>query len=95
MGHRERTRPARRGEHSGPAFAQGEEHATGISPGYDDLNWTGLDFNAAQWVTVASIDNAAWLKELELHAELFKQLSYHLPKELGATKIEIERRLAA
>ena len=74
---------------------QGEEHATGISPGYDDLNWTGLDFNAAQWGTVASIDNAAWLKELELHAELFKQLSYHLPKELGATKIEIERRLAA
>ncbi len=42
-----------------------------------------------------NVDKAAWLKELELHAELFKQLEYHLPKELGETKAAIERRLAA
>ena len=74
---------------------QGHEHVTGVSPSYEDLNWTGLDFSAEQFNTVTSIDKAAWLKELELHDELFKQLAYHLPKELGDTKAEIERRLAA
>ena len=74
---------------------QGQEHVTGVSPSYEDLNWTGLDFSAEQWGAVTSIDKAAWLKELALHAELFEQLAYHLPKELGDTKAEIERRLAA
>ena len=75
--------------------AKGQEHVTGISPSYEDLNWTGLDFSAKQFDTVISIDKAAWLKELELHDELFRQLAHHLPKELAATKTEIEKRLAA
>ncbi|MDB5743007.1 MAG: Phosphoenolpyruvate carboxykinase [Polaromonas sp.] len=74
---------------------KGQAHVTGISPSYEDLNWTGLDFSAEQFDTVTSIDKAAWLKELELHDELFKQLEHHLPKELGETKAAIERRLAA
>ena len=74
---------------------QGNEHITGVSPAYEDLNWTGLDFSAAQFSTVTSMDRAAWLKELELHTELFQQLQHHLPKELGETKAAIERRLAA
>ena len=73
---------------------QGEEHVTGISPSYEDLNWTGLDFSAEQWSTVTSIDKAAWQKELALHDELFKQLAHHLPVELTETKAAIERRLA-
>ena len=74
---------------------KGKEHITGISPRYEDLNWTGLDFSAEQFNTVTSMDKAAWLKELELHTELFKQLEHHLPKELGETKAAIEHRLAA
>ena len=74
---------------------QGSEHLTGVSPRYEDLNWTGLDFSAEQFATVTSMDKAAWLKELELHTELFQQLAHHLPKELDQTKAEIERRLAA
>ncbi len=74
---------------------QGVEHITGVSPRYEDMNWTGLDFSAEQFKTVTSIDKAAWLKELELHTELFKQLEHHLPKELEETKTAIERRLAA
>ena len=74
---------------------QGKEHITGISPAYEDLNWTGLDFTAEQFNTVTSMDKAAWLKELELHGELFQQLAHHLPKEMGETKAAIERRLAA
>ena len=74
---------------------KGNEHVTGISPGYDDLTWTGLDFSPAQFETVTSTDKASWLAELKLHAELFEQLAHHLPKELPATKAAIEERLEA
>lgn len=75
--------------------AEGTEHVFGVSPRYEDLNWTGLDFSAEQFNTVTSIDKAAWQAELKLHAELFQQLEHHLPKELPATKAAIEQRLAA
>jgi phosphoenolpyruvate carboxykinase (GTP) len=75
--------------------AEGTEHVFGVSPRYEDLNWTGLDFSAQQFDTVTHIDNAAWQAELKLHAELFQQLAHHLPKELSATKAAIEQRLAA
>ena len=74
---------------------QGVDHVTGVSPRYEDMNWDGLDFSAEQFESVTSMDKSAWLKELELHAELFKQLEHHLPKELEETKAAIERRLAA
>ncbi|MFM9927564.1 phosphoenolpyruvate carboxykinase (GTP) [Variovorax sp. H27-G14] len=74
---------------------EGIEHITGVSPRYEDLNWTGLDFSAEQFATVTSIDKAAWQAELKLHEELFKQLEHHLPKELPETKAAIEQRLAA
>ncbi|MET3439790.1 phosphoenolpyruvate carboxykinase (GTP) [Variovorax paradoxus] len=75
--------------------AEGVDHVFGVSPRYEDLNWTGLDFSAEQYATVTSIDKAAWQAELKLHAELFEQLAHHLPKELPATKAAIEQRLAA
>ncbi|MEJ7931503.1 phosphoenolpyruvate carboxykinase (GTP) [Ramlibacter sp. AN1015] len=74
---------------------QGDEHVFGVSPSYEELNWTGLDFSREKFNAVTSIDKAAWLKELQLHTELFEQLAYHLPQELGATKAQIEKRLAA
>jgi phosphoenolpyruvate carboxykinase (GTP) len=75
--------------------AEGAEHVFGVSPRYEDLNWTGLNFSAHQFDTVTSIDKAAWHAELKLHAELFQQLAHHLPSELPATKAAIEQRLAA
>lgn len=66
-----------------------------MSPRYQDLNWTGLDFSTEQFDIVTSTDKAAWRAELALHDELFQQLAHHLPKELPATKAEIEQRLAA
>jgi len=75
--------------------AKGVDHVFGVSPRYEDLNWTGLDFSAEQFATVTSIDKAAWQAELKLHAELFQQLAHHLPKELPETKAAIEQRLAA
>jgi len=75
--------------------AQGTDHVFGVSPTYEELNWTGLDFSAEQFKSVTSIDKAAWEAELKLHAELFEQLKHHLPKEMPETKDAIERRLAA
>ncbi len=75
--------------------AQGHEHPFGISPRYEDLNWQGMSFSAAQFASVMESSPAEWKTELGLHAELFKQLENHLPKELPATKARIEDRLAA
>jgi phosphoenolpyruvate carboxykinase (GTP) len=73
----------------------GTEHVFGVTPRYADLNWTGLDFSAHAYDQITSIDRAAWLAEIELHAELFTKLAYHLPAELVEVKRQLEERLAA
>ena len=75
--------------------ASGVDHLIGVSPTYEELNWTGLNFTAEQFKTVTSIDKVAWTAELKLHEELFTQLAYHLPQALLDTKAQIEKRLAA
>ncbi|MEO7009387.1 MAG: phosphoenolpyruvate carboxykinase domain-containing protein, partial [Caldimonas sp.] len=75
--------------------AQGSENAFGTTPRYADLNWSGLDFSAAQYDLVTSIDKAAWVTELGLHEQWFQKLAYHLPAEITATKANIEARLDA
>ncbi len=75
--------------------AKGVDQPFGVSPTYDELNWTGLNFSKDQFNTVTSFDKAAWQAELKLHTELFTQLKHHLPKELEATRAQLERRLAA
>ncbi len=73
----------------------GVEHVFGVTPRYADLNWTGLNFSSVAYDQITSIDRAAWLEEIELHAELFTRLAYHLPPELEQVKRELEHRLAA
>jgi phosphoenolpyruvate carboxykinase (GTP) len=75
--------------------AGGNENIFGVSPRFDDLSWSGLDFTQAQYESVISIDKAAWQTELGLHGELFAQLSARLPSQLLAIKGELERKLAA
>ncbi len=72
---------------------QGVEHAFGVSPRYEDIHWSGLDFSPEQYHTVTHIDREAWGQELALHDELFTQLAHHLPGELVQTKSKIEKRL--
>jgi phosphoenolpyruvate carboxykinase (GTP) len=75
--------------------AGGEQNVFGVSPTYQELNWEGLDFSAAQFQQVIGIDRKDFEQELQLHQELFQQLEYRLPAELKATKARIEQRLAA
>jgi phosphoenolpyruvate carboxykinase (GTP) len=72
---------------------QGVENIFGVTPRYEDLNWSGLNFTRTQFEQVTSIDKAEWKAELALHTELFQQLAYHLPAELTATKADLEKRL--
>jgi phosphoenolpyruvate carboxykinase (GTP) len=74
---------------------EGVENVFGVTPRYENITWTGLNFTAAQFDQVTSIDKAAWKAELDLHGELFQQLAYHLPAELIETKAKIEARLNA
>ncbi|MCO5978827.1 phosphoenolpyruvate carboxykinase (GTP) [Ideonella oryzae] len=74
--------------------ALGEGHFFGVSPRYEDLDWTGLDFSKAQFDSIIDADPVAWKDELALHQELFDKLAYHLPTELSATKQKLEAALA-
>jgi phosphoenolpyruvate carboxykinase (GTP) len=74
--------------------ADGETHAFGTSPRYEDLAWDGLDFSRAQFDSVIGADPAAWQAELDLHAQLFEQLSQGLPDELRQTQAAIQARFA-
>ncbi len=75
--------------------AQGTDHAFGVSPRYEDLQWSGLDFTPAQYEQVTATAATEWQAELALHDELFKQLAHHLPAELPATKARLASRIAA
>jgi phosphoenolpyruvate carboxykinase (GTP) len=67
----------------------GAENVFGISPRYEDIDWTGLAFTREQFDSVIGVDKAAWQQELTMHDELFKTLAYHLPKQLETTKSRI------
>ena len=75
--------------------AEGVDHAFGISPRYEDIDWTNLGFTREQFEQVISVDDAAWRDELALHAELFEKLRYGLPDALTRAKAGIEDRLTA
>ena len=69
----------------------GDEHLFGVSPRYEQIDWSGLDFSRAQYDRVTRIDAAEWQAEVALHGQLFDQLAHGLPPALG----DIRRRLAA
>jgi phosphoenolpyruvate carboxykinase (GTP) len=75
--------------------AEGVDHAFGVSPRYEDIDWKGLDFTRDQFEQVISVDDDDWRRELELHAEFFDSLRHRLPAALTQTKAEIEGRLAS
>ncbi len=76
-------------------IGRGTDNVMGVSPSYQDLTWTGLDFSEEKFSSVTSTNQADWAAELALHTDLFKQLAHHLPTALTDTKAAIEKRLAA
>ena len=75
--------------------AGGVEHLFGVSPRYEDLQWTGLEFPRAQYDRITAVNLDDWRKEIALHSELFAKLEPRLPRELQAARSALEQRLAA
>ena len=71
----------------------GTEHVFGITPRFEDLDWTGLAFSPEQFARITSMDAHAWRAELGLHDQLFGQLAHGLPATLLAIRAELEIRL--
>ena len=59
-----------------------KETAIGWQPNYGDIDWTGLDFSAAQFEELQRVDRGMWRPEIMGHEELFLDLHDHLPKEM-------------
>jgi phosphoenolpyruvate carboxykinase (GTP) len=58
------------------------EGPLGFMPRYEDIDWTGLDFSKEVFTQdLMAIDREEWMKELQLHDELFNKLYDRLPKE--------------
>jgi phosphoenolpyruvate carboxykinase (GTP) len=73
--------------------ADGVEHLFGVSPRYEDIDWTGSTFSPASYERITAIDPKAWEAELALHGELFDKLKAGLPAELLAVKQHMANRL--
>ncbi len=71
------------------------EHFFGISPSYEDLNWTGLNFTKEQFADVMSMGKAEWQEEMKLHAEEFDKLKDHMPADLEAYRQKLEKEVDA
>lgn len=57
------------------------ESPIGWMPRYQDLDWSGLNFNEDQFHELMSVDRDDWNKEILSHEELFIKLYDRLPKE--------------
>jgi phosphoenolpyruvate carboxykinase (GTP) len=75
--------------------AHGVEHVFGVSPRYQDLDWTGLEFSEVLFDRITSIDAEAWRQEFALHDALFEQLAQGLPPSLREIRLELEAKLSA
>jgi phosphoenolpyruvate carboxykinase (GTP) len=73
----------------------GTEHLFGVTPRYEDLNWSGLNFSFDDYQRVTAIDVAQWRRELALHGELFDKLRDGLPASLQGVRQKLEKSLPA
>ena len=62
--------------------AVGRETPIGWMPGYDEIEWTGLDFPREKFEQLQSFDRSAWREEVLGHEELFIELHDRLPPEM-------------
>ena len=66
--------------------AAGVPNLLGISPRYEDLDWTGLDFSHENYASITHAEPDTWRAELTLHDELFERLAARLPQALRSVR---------
>jgi phosphoenolpyruvate carboxykinase (GTP) len=57
------------------------ENSLGFVPEYSHMDWSGLDYSAAQFERVMNINHDQWVKEVSSHKEFFVTLEKSLPLE--------------
>ena len=60
----------------------GQETPIGWTPGYEDIEWTGMDFSEAAFEELQAFDHSAWRQEVLGQQELFFDLHDRLPPEM-------------
>ncbi|HEY9104588.1 phosphoenolpyruvate carboxykinase (GTP) [Chitinimonas sp.] len=75
--------------------AEAQESVLGWMPGYEDIDWRGLDeVTPAQFAALMQLDAEAWRAELAAHAEWLAKLADRLPAPLAARRERLSAALA-
>jgi phosphoenolpyruvate carboxykinase (GTP) len=74
--------------------AHGESTPLGITPAFDDLDWSGLPFGPERYGAATAIDRDAWRRELAAHDELFSRVGAKRPDALAQERGRLGGRLA-
>ncbi len=71
-----------------------EETPIGMMPKYEDLTWTGLDFSAASFGDIMTVDRQAAIQEADAQVDLFNDFGDRLPVELETQRQAFKARLS-
>jgi phosphoenolpyruvate carboxykinase (GTP) len=69
------------------------EGPLGWMPRREDLDWRGLDLDRDAFDALMAFDRTAWMRELDLHRELFARIDDRLPAELRRRRDELAARV--
>ncbi len=70
--------------------AAATETSLGYIPAYENIDWSGLPFDPANFAAITAVNGVQWQQEMTLHNELMTKLAYRLPATMQ-TRFEVLR----